>query len=301
MTQEIKLGLLLGLGFVIMVGILLSEYFRSTLDTPSSMMVDAGASVRGGVTSPGTANPPIHVVPPQDAPPRQRVPTNDDVNPAPPVVVPSNPGHPGAQRNSNPPGTTGVPQVNPDLQRIAQKYGQAIVPLNGGNSAQTENQNQNQISNPPISPPPAAAAPKEYVAQPGDSLSRMAKTLLGSSNAANRQAIINANPSLKDDPDHVVAGQTYIIPVKAEATANSAQPPTPAPAPLPQQTNSEPAPSKEVIYTVKPNDSIWKIANNVVGDPSTVDAIKELNADVLNGNDVIKVGMKLRLPKNTTN
>jgi hypothetical protein len=50
-----------------------------------------------------------------------------------------------------------------------------------------------------------------YTAQPGDSVSKLAVVLLGSDTPANRDLITKSNPSLKNDPDHLVAGQTYWI------------------------------------------------------------------------------------------
>jgi len=50
-----------------------------------------------------------------------------------------------------------------------------------------------------------------YTAQAGDTVSKLATVLLGSDTKANRQAIIDNNRSLKQDPDHLVAGQTYWI------------------------------------------------------------------------------------------
>ncbi|MDQ3029875.1 MAG: hypothetical protein M3R09_07590 [Actinomycetota bacterium] len=50
-----------------------------------------------------------------------------------------------------------------------------------------------------------------YTALAGDTVFKLAEVLLGSDTQANREAIINSNPSLKADPDRVVAGQTYWI------------------------------------------------------------------------------------------
>jgi LysM repeat protein len=52
------------------------------------------------------------------------------------------------------------------------------------------------------------------------------------------------------------------------------------------------------FYTVKEGDSLWRIANDQLGDPSDVDAIKSLNESVLKGDDhdVVIPGMKLQLP-----
>lgn len=50
-----------------------------------------------------------------------------------------------------------------------------------------------------------------YTALPGDTVSKLAEVLLGSDTRANRDLIIKVNPSLKQDPDHLIAGQTYWI------------------------------------------------------------------------------------------
>jgi phage tail protein X len=50
-----------------------------------------------------------------------------------------------------------------------------------------------------------------YTAKPGDTVTKLAIALLGSNTPANRDLITKSNPSLKQDPDHLVAGQTYWI------------------------------------------------------------------------------------------
>ncbi|MDQ3440130.1 MAG: LysM domain-containing protein [Planctomycetota bacterium] len=51
-----------------------------------------------------------------------------------------------------------------------------------------------------------------YTATSGDTVSKLAFKLLGSDTAANRDLIIQSNPSLKANPDQLTAGQTYWIP-----------------------------------------------------------------------------------------
>jgi nucleoid-associated protein YgaU len=117
----------------------------------------------------------------------------------------------------------------------------------------------------------------------------MASRFLGGNTQANRQAIIDANPSLQDNPDRVIVGKTYAIPTSAGASPSIAESPAP----------NTPAPgAPEYFYTVKEGDSLWRIANDQLGDPSTVEAIKALNETILRGDDhdVVIPGMKLRLP-----
>jgi hypothetical protein len=59
-----------------------------------------------------------------------------------------------------------------------------------------------------------AGSPRElrYTAVAGDTVSKMAIQLLGNDTQETRDLIIKNNPSLKKDPDRVIAGQTYWIP-----------------------------------------------------------------------------------------
>ena len=45
MTRETKIGLLVGLCFIIVIGILLSDHFRSTMEPPEAALVNAGQYV----------------------------------------------------------------------------------------------------------------------------------------------------------------------------------------------------------------------------------------------------------------
>ena len=62
------------------------------------------------------------------------------------------------------------------------------------------------------------------------------------------------------------------------------------------QAQTQTASATEYWYTVRENDSLWKIANEQLGNPGSVAAIKELNKDTLKGGDVVYVGMQLKLP-----
>ena len=53
MTRETKIGLLVGLAFIIVIGILLSEHVSSTNEPQTAALGGAGANVRDGVMTPG--------------------------------------------------------------------------------------------------------------------------------------------------------------------------------------------------------------------------------------------------------
>ena len=46
MTRETKISLLVGLAFIIVIGILLSDHFRSTQELPQAVLADVGATAR---------------------------------------------------------------------------------------------------------------------------------------------------------------------------------------------------------------------------------------------------------------
>jgi nucleoid-associated protein YgaU len=106
----------------------------------------------------------------------------------------------------------------------------------------------------------------------------------------------------------VVEGRTYVIPAAGSAVAPAAQTPTvvaqkpadsAAASAKPQAADpaKDAAPaSPEYFYTVKSGDSLTKIAVLQLGTPGAVEAIKDLNKDLLKGGETIRPNMKLRLP-----
>jgi hypothetical protein len=60
----------------------------------------------------------------------------------------------------------------------------------------------------------------KYTAFAEDSVTTLAIKLLGSDTQEARNTIINNNPSLKRDPDRLIAGQTYSIPAPMAAVTN---------------------------------------------------------------------------------
>ena len=84
-------------------------------------------------------------------------------------------------------------------------------------------------------PVKVSIAPKlKYIAQRGDTVGVLAANLLGGNTPANRETIINANPSLGNDPDRLVAGQTYTIPAPEGLAADRNVGPTVVPTTQPE-------------------------------------------------------------------
>src|SRR5688500_11746013 len=55
MTRETKIGLLVGLAFIIVIGILLSDHMTSTTQPPQAMLVNEASNMRESVTAPAPA------------------------------------------------------------------------------------------------------------------------------------------------------------------------------------------------------------------------------------------------------
>jgi nucleoid-associated protein YgaU len=164
---------------------------------------------------------------------------------------------------------------------------------------------------------PVAQGPmKEYVAQAGDSLSRIASRVMGANTKANREAIVKANASLHKNPELIIEGRKYMIPdsVKTAATPPAEQSPGPIPAEAtarPAKAKTKAVPVTDLVdslppskgespaggwYIVKDNDNLWRIANEQLGSGNAWLQLKELNKDILKGKETVVVNQRLRLP-----
>ena len=119
--------------------------------------------------------------------------------------------------------------------------------------------------------------------------------MYGTSTKALRDAIVAANPALKENPNKIVVGHSYVIPPQNSATATNTTAVLPTQPPV-TLVPAKPASEPEHVYVVESGDTLWSIARDEVGNTGAVAAIKELNQDVLKGGDRVRANMKLRLP-----
>jgi len=153
------------------------------------------------------------------------------------------------------------------------------------------------------------ARPKSYVVCSGDSLAVIAKKLYGSENGniiANIDRIFQANRRVLKSPDEVYPGQRLIIPplpvsskpgknkiANVFSTAGFAKVKS-----IGQRHfvyGKEPT-KQSRQYVVRQGDSLWQIADEQLGDGSRYSEIARLNADILDNEDRLVVGMCLKLP-----
>jgi nucleoid-associated protein YgaU len=343
MTRETKIGLLVGLAFIIVIGILLSDHLTSSTEPPQAALANAGSNVRQAVTTPGQPGPsPAPVTPPVNTAPQNPVPTTSELAPKPdPVQIvkvgpgASSPAAAGAQQQQQQPGQ---PQATPPTV-IAEPANQVADRGTNDTAApqQPENDQAASVAGadaptitkvPPTSSNPIETVARqhgeeivsltpesraanrttgatgrtanglaEYKAEAGDTVSRLATKFLGANTKTNRDSIVAANPSLKDNPDKIIVGRTYMIPTSATASATTSGGAQPVASTVRPTTTSEPQ-AGEYWYTVKEGDSLWRIAKEQLGKASAVAALKELNKDILGGpdHDQVLVGSKIRLP-----
>lgn len=330
MTRETKIGLLVGLAFIIVIGILLSDHLTTSTEPPQATLASAGNIVRSAITTPGAAtNPPITSVAPAPIAPQQAVPTPQDVakaQPVQPVQVAvggpakiNTPATLSAQQPSDSStvasaqatdqstdntakgseGSTAVAANTPAstndvaaaLRSAAQQHGEELVSVGGSNANQSTTGNAQQ------------AAGKKYVAVEGDTFWKIVARQMGANTKANRDAFLAANPGLKNDPNKIFAGHTYIIPTGVSTSggatsvalsSNSSSDNTSTPK---SPVNTLPAATAgDNWYTIKEGDTLTSIAEEQCGTAQAVSAIVELNKDTLKDPNRIVVNTKIKLP-----
>lgn len=268
MTRETKIGLLVGLAFIIVIGILLSDHFASTMQPPPAQLLTATDNVLRSYVTPGAKTATTDDVRIDGVKPNKRVALGSSGNDG-KVEVKVGPSDTGTRKP--------VDTRQPDP--VAKDRNDAADNIDARNNADNNDHQEHPVGT------------KPYTAEKGDSLSKIAAKMMGKNTKANRDAIAKANPSLQKNPDSITAGKVYLIPTQ------DAQPSVP-PGSSTGDTRTAliPTPSSETIYTTKPGDNLWRIAVDQVGSGTAVSQIRDLNKDVLKKGDTIVPGMKLRLP-----
>jgi len=321
MTRETKIGLLVGLAFIIVIGILLSDHINSSTDPAPAQASKIYDSVERSVNAPDARQQGQSViVTPASVVPQDPVPTGHDVpsttggvaiikiqpggdpsyinipsrapiNQESEAQPPSGDNTPGPAPTSEPPVASNNASADQEaahgapgrLQQIARQNGEDVV----------------AIGTPPVpaGPEPSAAhggaslaiQTRQVKAEEGDTVCKLAAKYLGGNTKSNREAIIKANPSMTPDGHLVIVGRTYAIPSPV-ATPES------PPAPVPPAAQAGSVHTALAYYTVKENDNLWKIAAEQLGSGNRWTEIRDLNQDLLKGRAQLQVNMRLKLP-----
>jgi len=156
--------------------------------------------------------------------------------------------------------------------------------------------------------PAKVSGPRFYVVQAGDSLAAIAKKLYGADQGnvlANINRIFQANRNVLRSPDRINEKQKLLIPPLPAAGKGTGQATGILKNPL--LVPSGPIGRRRLLrdgsatnvggqYVVRDGDSLWTIAVAKLGDGSRYRDIAKLNAAVLEDEDSLTVGMRLKLP-----
>lgn len=150
------------------------------------------------------------------------------------------------------------------------------------------------------------ALPKIYTVIEGDNLGSIAKKLYGEEEGnknANIMRIFEANRSILKSPDDIYVGQKLIIPPLPSSEQDKDKGIFSSDifkkvVSIGGELLSKKAPQTKKIrlYTVRENDSLWKIAAEQLGDGSRYKEIMKLNTDTLEDEDTVPVGTTLKIP-----
>lgn len=164
------------------------------------------------------------------------------------------------------------------------------------------------VRNIPLPGASAKAKVRFYTVMPGDNLAVIAKKFYGDE-MGNKNAVVNklyeANTSILDSADDIVVGDKLRIPplhslVEKQPIGSSG---VSMLAKLKTVTSEKVSAWKETFnkprnseYVVMAGDSLWRIAQQKLGNGNRYHEIIRLNNSVIDDVEELKVGMRLKLP-----
>ena len=150
--------------------------------------------------------------------------------------------------------------------------------------------------------------PKIYVVKEDDNLSGIAKKFYGpeeGNKTLNITRIFEANRKLLKSVHEIYVGQKIIIPSLPASTSDKTKPASTLPSTIFEKVKSigrtrllgDRAGAKQSgWYVVRDGDNLWKIAAEQLGTGGRYGEISKLNADILDDEDYVVAGMRLRIP-----
>ncbi|MCE9592216.1 MAG: LysM peptidoglycan-binding domain-containing protein [Planctomycetes bacterium] len=291
MARETKLGLLVGLGVILLIGIIVSDHLSAVNKQDHADMTSFGATAQrglqgGDMTIPPPVEPSVGTVaqaPTPDAPPPMLRPVVSLPN-EPAVLPPTQPG-----------------QVSNGVTVPGPQAGLA----------------SNNLGTPTVLPPTPAATPTVTEPKPlathtvvkGDSVYQIAKKYYR--NGEKWQLIREANPGHVGSEGELQVGTQLKIPALPDATPAIPAPSKPATIVDAGSTVVEPvAPEKAPsaahegipvrIIEVKAGQSLTQIAREQLGSGNRWHELLELNKDQISSAKDLKLGMKIKVPAGST-
>jgi nucleoid-associated protein YgaU len=279
MTRETRIGLLLGLVFIIAFGMILSE------------LKDTGES---SAPEPPVAGDYHTEQPPVEPTAYGRA---DEIRIS-PVIRPIS-ALARREPQERPEGRADM-EVIPPAERVDVRERLAMITLT------------RRAANEPVAAPAAesaAPAPRTYTVKSGDSLYSIATEVYGRRNAHRFKKIYEANRDKLPDVSTVLAGQVLVIPPLESALATSARSAETVREVGPEELREHVRRAAETqrarpeaqgrVYVVRRGDSLTKIAREVYGDDSrpAIQKLLTANRDKLPDPNRIVEGMRLKIPR----
>jgi len=152
--------------------------------------------------------------------------------------------------------------------------------------------------------------PKSHIVSAGDSLAAIAKKFYGEQEGnrkVNITRIFEANKNVLKSLDQIYVGQKLVIPALV-SPADTGKPASAFSSSVFEKVKSigqrhiaaedaKPGQTGSGEYVVvREGDNLWRIAAQNLGDGSRYKEISKLNADILKDEDTLVVGMRLKLP-----
>ncbi len=286
MTRETKVGLLIGLGVILLIGIIISDSLSIANQQEGADLAGFGPRAQDSVdpdANPRPAAAPAHRVGPA-APPPSEIPTI-----ATPEELDAEPAAPEPIREP--------PPIMPLQTALAVDHEPAHRPIGfplGQPAAQApqdprdpEPQADPAPLEPParLTPPPirTTAGPTYHMVQPGQTLFEIAEEYYGDGELWRH--IAANNPGRVRSNGHVNQHVRLLIPQRPDAPAVSAGSP------------AEPRRTVQTSrVTVNAGDTLSAIARRHLGDASRWDELLDANRDQLDRPEDLRSGMTLRLP-----
>lgn len=306
MTKETKIGLLVGMGVIILIGILVSDHLS---DAQRQQGADLTRTAMNHEPTPIPAD--LVVRPPSAEPP----PPLRRTEPVPlPHELTGNGAAVAPNFNDNRPVETRLDVY--DLTRSSRQPADTIGPGAGADGsfvselttddrrpAQPETTVDRRSATEAAQPDSGRAAPAAgdfivHFVEEKQTLSDIARKYYGDSNEW--KTIFEANRSAIPRADLVRPGVRLMIPKRssAAAPAPAAKPsaaPAAPPAPKPD-TPVKPAKPQYATYVVKPGDALSKIADRFYDKKGAWRDLYALNKDVIKDPDNLTVGTEIRVP-----
>ncbi len=155
-------------------------------------------------------------------------------------------------------------------------------------------------------PDPVAPKTETYTVQPGDSLASIAKKMYGPEIGNKKDTVkklYEENSKILKSPDHIVVGQKLKIPqlisahpLEADSSSLLAKVRSLTKNGLTTLKNTVTPTTQPRVYTVKSGDTLWKIAQKQLGSGERYHEIRDLNSDRIDSEDQVYEGMNIKIP-----